>query len=110
MITKKIEGKEYNFNPLSFAALEELERDTGKSVYKFIQTSTQMSLSEIRTAIYCFSKHAGTVITPDVFQNIFLSEGLNFFTDIVNECIIQILNGKPKVSESDKKKEDGLTN
>lgn len=105
MIKREFQGKEYLFNPLSFSALEEVEKQTGKSIYKIIQGAGQLSLREIQSMIYSFSKHGETVISPDVFQNMFVEEGLNFFSDIVNECILSILSGKPKTSEEDKKKE-----
>ena len=106
MIKKEINGKEYYFNPLSFQAIDELEKALGYGLYKFISNSSNFSLKEIETSLYAFARAGGNPITRDTLQTVVNEEGINALSDIVNESIIQILKGQPKASTSTVKKKN----
>lgn len=107
MVTREVNGKTYNFNPLSFRAIEDLEKQLGYGLYKFISNADKFSLKEIEAALYCFSRETNPV-NREILQGWVADSGINFLVEIVNECIIQILQGQPKPisssSSSDKKK------
>jgi hypothetical protein len=103
MIIREIDGKTYNFNPLSFRAIEDLEKQLGYGLYKFISNAGNFSIKEIETALYCFSRELNP-LTRDTLQNWLTDKGVNFLVEIINECIIQILQGQPKSKTGVKKK------
>jgi hypothetical protein len=105
MIKRNINGKDYYFNPTSFLALEELEKALGYSIYKFISNVQSFSIKEIEQALVIFARYGSTPLTRDTLQTLINDNGINYLVEIVNECIIQILQGQPKGSgESVKKK------
>jgi hypothetical protein len=104
MISRKYGEKELFFNPLSFTAIEKLESLLGYGLYRFISNLQILSIKEIQVAVQCFAEAGGNPLTTIDLQKIFNDKGVQFLADIVNDSIIQILNGQPKVKTRGQKK------
>jgi hypothetical protein len=103
MIVKEFNGKQINLNCLSFRALEDLEKVNNCSIYDFISKSIKLSVTDITNSLTVFARHGATPLTQDDLQLTINSKGLNYLSEVVQECIINILNGQPEPKASTSK-------
>lgn len=100
MLVREFNGKQINLNCLSFRALEELEKNNNCSIYEFITKATKLSITDITNSIIVFARNGATPLTQDDLQITINEKGLNYLSGVVQECIIQILDGQPEVKEA----------